>query len=461
MNKKYALLVLSVLLVLSLLLTACGPKPGAEGADDRTKVVIFVGLGTGTDPHQISMQEELAAEFNASHDDIEIEFMIVPYEEAGQRLLAMIAGDTAPQLVGPMGVGSVAEGLEMWEDISPYIAADNFDMSDFYSLSVDLNTYPDKVVGLPLGLYPSFLFYNIDAFDAQGLDYPPADFNDTSWTFDRLRQDALLLTLDANGNNAASPDFDPENIVQWGYDDSWIDLRGWLAPWGAERVGSPTSADYKTAVVNSPEWVMGLEWIMNGIWVDHFIPDTAGQQAIEATGADPFSSGMVAMWNSHTWYMSEGLYDLSFEIQIAPTPFNPEGTRIARAHADIFAIPSGAKNKDAAWEVMKWLTSEENIVRVCEIYGCIPARQSVQASYVESLNTRYPGLDTNVIFESLNYIDIPNIESWTPEPARVMDVINNTQSLVMIEQPLTAQELLDQANVELQKILDEYWAEQE
>ena len=442
-----------------LALIGCGSKDAGTDKSENSKVVIFVGLGTGTDPEQITMQEELAKEFNNSHEDIKIEFLIVPYEEAGERLLAMIAGGTAPGLVGPMGVGNVAEGLDMWEDITPYIEQDKFDTSDFYGPALDLNTYPDKMVGLPLGLYPSFLFFNKDQFDAAGLTYPPSDFNDTSWTFDKLREYAIQLTLDENNNNAASPSFDSSKIVQWGYDDSWIDLRGWLAPWGAERVGSPVSSDYRIAVANSPEWVMGLEWIMNGIWTDHFIPDTAGQQAIEASGnGDPFASGMVAMFYSHTWYMSEGLYDLPFEYNIAPAPFNPKGQRISRAHADIFAIPNSTANKDAAWEVMKWLTSTEHIVDVCKIYGCIPARQSVRTEFEKSLVERYPGLDLNVIFKSIDYLDIPNIESWTPEPARVMDVINNTQSLVMIEQPLDAKGLLDQANAEIQKILDEYWA---
>lgn len=457
MKKVYP--IVSLLVVIVMLLTACGTKETGTNPEEKAKVVIFVGLGTGTDPEQITMQEELAKEFNSSHQDIEIEFLIVPYEEAGERLLAMIAGGTAPGLVGPMGVGSVAEGLDMWEDITPYIERENFNMSDFYGPAVELNTYPDKMVGLPLGLYPSFLFYNKDAFDAAGVAYPPTDFNDTSWTFDKLRQDAMLLTLDANGNNATSPDFDPASIVQWGYDDSWIDLRGWLAPWGAERVGSPVSADYRTAVVNSPEWVTGLEWIMNGVWTDHFIPDSAGQQAIEATGGgDPFASGMVTMFYSHTWYMSEGLYDLPFEYNIAPAPFNPKGQRISRAHADIFAMPNSTQNKDAAWEVMKWLTSAEHIVDVCKIYGCIPARQSVQTEFKKSFTERFPNLDLDVIFKSIDYLDIPNIESWTPEPARVMDVTNNTQSLVMTEQPLDAKGLLDQANAEIQKIMDEYWA---
>ncbi len=53
---------------------------------------------------------------------------------------------------------------------------------------------------------------------------------------DKLREIAMLLTLDANGNNAAGPDFDPANIVQFGYSPIWWndDIRsGVTSPFGA------------------------------------------------------------------------------------------------------------------------------------------------------------------------------------------------------------------------------------
>ena len=46
---------------------------------------------------------------------------------------------------------------------------------------------------------------------------------------------AMELTLDANGNNAKSPDFDAETIVQWGFDDSWTDWPRLLTFFGAAR----------------------------------------------------------------------------------------------------------------------------------------------------------------------------------------------------------------------------------
>ena len=99
--------------------------------------------------------------------------------------------------------------------------------------------------------------------------------------------------------------------------------------------------------------------------------------------AIPSAATRPAMFHSHTWFMPEGLVDLPFEYDFAVVPYNQKGTRMARIHADTFYIPETAENKDASWEVLKWLTSEENIIDVCLVYGCLPARRSVQDAYTE------------------------------------------------------------------------------
>jgi multiple sugar transport system substrate-binding protein len=475
--KRWTLIVAMLLLIG--LLAACGapaaPAPDAgaaetaadpgddqaasTGSGDKKKVVIFIGMGTGTDPDQIAAQEDLQARFNSTHDDIEVEFMIVPNDEAVERFLAMQTGGNPPQLVGPNGISTVAQFYESWLDVTPFIDADALDTSDFFGPAVELNTYPDKVVGLPLGLFPSFIFYNADMFDAAGLEYPPADYDDTSWTYDKLREVAIQLTLDENGNNATSPDFDPENIVQWGFDDAWTDGRGLLTRWGAPSIGRPMTEDYKTATANAEEWVYGLDWFNKGVWEDRFIPDATIQAERDSSGVDPFGSNQVAMFYSHTWFMPEGLVDLPFGHGIAAAPFNQQGERIARIHADTFTIPKTAENQEEAWEVLKWLTAPEQIVDVCLVYGCIPARKSVEAAYTEQLAERYPGLDYDVIFKSIDYLDDPNHESFVPEWGRVSDIMTTNVGAVY-QSPIDAQALLDQTNAEIQAVLDEYWAGQ-
>lgn len=436
-------------------------EAAASSSNEVVKVDIFVGLGTGTDPDQVTAQEALAERFNSTHDDIEIEFVIVPNDESVERLLAQISGGNPPGLVGPGGVDVAAGFFDLWEDVQPYIDAENFDTSDFYGAAVELYQYPDKTVGLPLGMFPSFIFYNIDAFDAAGVDYPTDDFNDTSWDVEALREMAILLTLDANGNNPTSPDFDPNNIVQWGFDDSWTDMRGFMTRFDPPGAGRPTSEDTRTALVNSEEYKYGLAWLNNAIWVDHFMADYTGQEALNAASGDPFGGGLAAMWYSHTWYMPEGLIDLPFDYAFAAPPFSQKGTRIARTHADTFYIPESFEHKDASWEVLKWLTSEENIVEVCLVYGCLPSRRSVTEEYTQQMMERYGDNNYDVIFNSIDYLDTPHHESWMPNVERANDVLQaDVYDLVFTEQIADTDAVLDGANAQIQALFDEYWADQ-
>ena len=87
MKKNVLLTLIGLLLIASLVLVACGggateeaaaPEAPAEetGGEEpaeepaapaeKAKVVIFIGMGTGTDPDQIAAQEALAEEFNAN-----------------------------------------------------------------------------------------------------------------------------------------------------------------------------------------------------------------------------------------------------------------------------------------------------------------------------------------------------------------------------------------------------------
>lgn len=481
MKFKSLFLVLGLLLIASLALAACGggaeeaaaPEAPAEetGGEaeaeapapaEKVKVVVFVGLGTGTDPDQIAAQEALAAKFNAERDDIEMEFLIVPNDEAGERLLAMVSGGNPPDLVGPGGVDVAAGYFDMWLDVGPMIEKDNLDLSDFYGAAVDMYNFPEKVVGLPLGVFPSFIFYNKDKFDAAGVDYPTTDYGDTSWDVEAFRQLAMQVTLDENGNNATSADFNADAIVQWGLDDSWTDMRGFMTRFDPPGAGRPTSDDMKTALVNSDEYKYGYNWLNNAIWVDHFMADYAGQDAFYATAGDPFGSELVAMFYSHTWFMPEGLAELPFEYDFAVAPFSQKGTRTARVHADTFYIPKNAPNPDASWEVLKWLTGKDNIVETCLIYGCLPARQSVSEDYTVKMTDRYGDHDYDVIFGAIDYLDNPHHESWMPNVERSNDILQaEVYDLVFTQEVEDPDGVLDTANEAIQKLFDEYWAENE
>ena len=108
---------------------------------------------------------------------------------------------------------------------------------------------------MPFAVYPSFLYFNKDLFDEAGLAYPPTKVGDKydgkDWDMDTLREVAMKLTVDANGNDATSAEFDPTKVVQWGFDMQYADNspRAEAAPWGGNTL---VEDDGKTAVIPDP-----------------------------------------------------------------------------------------------------------------------------------------------------------------------------------------------------------------
>ena len=72
------------------------------------------------------------------------------------------------------------------------------------------------------------MYYNKELFDEADLEYPPTAYGEPyadgdPWDMDKVAELAKILTVDANGNDATSPDFDPENVVQWGFHHQFND----------------------------------------------------------------------------------------------------------------------------------------------------------------------------------------------------------------------------------------------
>ncbi len=435
----------------------------AAPANGKHKVVYFIGFGTGTSPNQVDGQNALIKKFNDSHPDIEVSLMIVPHEEVMQRFTSMAAAGDPPEILGATGFATIGilSDTGVIEDLGPFIEKSKFDTSTFYGpvTTIMKSFFPSGQKALPFGIYPSMVFYNKDMFDAAGLPYPPHAYGDASWNYAKVREYGMKMTLDKNGNDATMAAFDPTQITQWGYDDSWTDMRNYLTEWGAPGVGLVTTPDMKKAIVNQKEWVTGLQWLSDGIWKDHFIPDAAGQATYGAVGnGDPFSTGMVAQFLTHTWYMPEGLTGINFKYDLAPVPEAPDGMQIVRSDVDGFAMIKGADEKDAAWEFMSWLVQPEQIVDVCLVYGCLPPVKAVETQFRGIMESKWPGLDYDVIYQGLDHLDNPHSDAYVVEQQKIGAEMDNALTEVYSGSQKAAQALLDGVNAKVQKILDEYWA---
>ncbi len=417
-----------------------------------TKVTIFVGFGTGTDPAQIEGHTQLAKEFNETHAD-QVEFLTVPWAERNTKFSTMIAGDMAPDLCMPIGVGGVAAFFDEWLDITPFIDRDGYDMSDFTGLTVKYHTYPGKILGLPIGVYPEVTFYNEDLFDGAKVPYPPHKYGEASWTYDTLVETAKKLTIDEGGKNALDAGFDWTKSVEWGW-DTWEGIKDMVFKWGGSPLGM--SDDYKTAAVNTKGWIDCVQWMADLVW-KHHVKASSEQAAAFSQAGDPMSSGKVGMWECQSWmsYAFKGWTDV-FNWDLAAIPGGPVGV-VCDEDADTFVMPKHSKHQDAAWGAAKWFASPEIIPRLGAIWGSIPARKSNLAAWKTDMEKKWPGKDWQVMLDSLDHMGLPNTEAWVPDSEKVVDVTNRAWDLINTGKETDVKKVLDAANVEIQGLLDEYW----
>jgi multiple sugar transport system substrate-binding protein len=411
------------------------PPPIAAGPGPNGGVVVrwFIGLGAGTQPAQIAPEQAFAAAYNASQKNVYLSLEIVDNTQAANILKTEVAAGTAPDIIGPVGV----EGLNIFRDqlldLAPIIAKNNYSFAGVDPKLVDFFKLGDNgaTVGVPFAVYPSYIYYNADLFKEAGLPTPPTKVGDLyqgkPWDIDALRTLAMQLTVDKNGNDATSAKFDPNNIVQWGFDSQYQDnsARAEDAFFGA---GSFLAADGKTAQI--PDYVTaGEKWFNAGVWTDHFIP-TQNQIASALLGAGgEFGSGNLAMDEGHTWFtccVAPPAPAKQFKFGFAINPL-VNGAITSPLHADTFSILKSTKVPDAAWTALTAMVASSDLLTT---YGAMPADTTKQAAWFASIDKGFPGikLDWSVPQAMLAYPDVPNHQSWMPNYAKAKAALQAFQN---------------------------------
>lgn len=449
-------LTIAALILIGAVLVSC--SNGTATMNEPVKISIFVGFGTGGDPAQVEVHKKLAQEFNSSHKAVQIEFITVPNPDHVTKFSTMLASDTLPDIVMPIGVMGVAEFYDEWLDLAPYLKKDNYDSSDFYGPALEAHTYADRTIGLPFGVYPSVVFYNADLFDKANLPYPPKKFGTPDWTYDKLVAISQKLTLDKAGKLSTDPAFNPDKIAQYGF-GGWegTGFRAVPGKFGGNMRGY-TDATYKTAQMNHAGWKAALQFLADNTSKYHISPQFASTATGTFTSGDPLGTGKVAMWECFSWasYLYTN-WTNNFHWNVAAIPAGPTGQIIAQANSDAFAITKHSKHPDQAWEVAKWLLEPARMSVLAKSYGCIPARKTLASTWLEDMKTDYPKVDWDVFIESINYQDKPNHESWSPNYRLVWDEMNKAMDLVCSGSKTNGAEVADELNSKVQQYTDEYW----
>lgn len=450
---------ISVLVVASLLAVACAPatapapapkaeeKPAAAPAEEKVTVTWYVRSQPNEQPWE---QNIVIPEFEKLHPNIKINLVIVNWDEFDTKMNAMFAAGEGPDIWSHWGPSGFADyrirGLI--QDLTPFIERDNFDLSDFIPEVLDLYKVEGKIYGLPLLTGASYIFYNKKLFDEAGVPYPPADWDDETWTWDKFVETAQKLTKDVD---------DPTKAI-WGLhfgiwpNDAWAWMFGKdLYPPEAYQTGFSD-----TAYLDSPEAIQAFQARADLTWKYKVAPSPAAEQAL-AAGGDPFLTGRVAMkpigvWG---WWVFKGAEE-QFPFGCAALP---KGAPNAKAviFTDPWVLSATSKHPNEAWEFLKYLVSAEAQRAYMEAVGAPPVRKSLLPEFFKL----YPSMTP----EEAETCFLGGVRHGAESPNHLLvrfDQINNVVSAALDPVFLgekTAAEVLPQAQQDLVKTLQQIKAE--
>lgn len=311
------------------LIAGCQKKEGADSGEDKGKT-IKVALQKHT---AVDVMQKMFADFE-KESGIKIEADVLPQEQIIEKTqLALSSGSTDYDVVmyDHMFTTQFA-GAEWIEDLTPYIEKSGYDVEDFMGGFVDSLSYNGKSYALPIYGESSMLMYNKELFDKAGIANPPtnkAEFEDAVAKLDAAGIPAFAC------RGSKSPG---SNIYIWsgfflGMGGDWFDTSGKLTINSKEA--KDATAYYVDLLKNkSVSGVDNFNWDQ----VQLAIQQGTVAMAVDATNFAP----RVENEDNSTVGGKMGYVEV------------PEGLMVPSTACWGLAIPTAAKNKDAAWEFIQW-----------------------------------------------------------------------------------------------------------
>jgi multiple sugar transport system substrate-binding protein len=169
-----------------------------------------------------------------------------------------------------------------------------------------------------------------------------ADGEELPWNLDTLRDLAMFLTVDANGNDATMAAFDPNQVVQWGFG---ICDRHPRPPLDVRRRQLRRRGRQR----RDPRALgAGAQWLHDAMWKDHFYPN-GPYAAAPTSSVEPVHDGQPGHGADPP--LVPGLLHVRPAGRVGPGPHARafDGSITAKLHADTFAITSASRNPEAAF----------------------------------------------------------------------------------------------------------------
>lgn len=373
---------------------------------------------------------EMVDEFNAEHPHIEV----IPvysgdYDPTMQKVVTAVRAGNPPDIaVVEISEFATLRAMDAVAPLDEYIAQEPGYLEGFFPAFLENSIDEGRVYGIPFQRSTPVLYWNKEAFAEAGLD---PDRPPTTW--EELREYAQKLTV-REGNE----------VVRWGVTISggWHDwlFEGFVRQNGAALI----DFDNRKVQFNSPEAVEALEF-----WIDlQRNLKVAPPHSTWASTPPDFVAGKTAML-----YHSTGI--LTFLKDSAPFPFGVAfmpgnksyGAAVGGGNFFVFKdIPQA--HKDAAWEFIRWMTTDERAAAWSMASGYVATRRgSYELPDMKAYLEEHP--EYTVARDQLEYA---YGKMMSPAFQQIREIVKRALDRAADGQG-TPQQVLDEAQAQAERLL--------
>mgnify|MGYP002724322669 FL=1 len=401
--KRSTLTAGAVIGTLGLVLAACSPgaddngcgnsattgteTDGTDGSGEQSTVTFRLW-----DEVAAPAYEESFAKFEEQNSDINVEIELVPWGDYWDQLpLDVSSGDMADiYWVNSSNFALYADNGNLI-NITEELGSDH---DEWQQSVVDLYTRDDALWGVPQIWDSIALFYNADMVEEAGIDVTSLKWGGDD---DTLLPAAQALTVDANGNTADSPDFDPNNVEVYGF-NAQANLQAIYNPFLAANGAEFQDEDGNFAFA-SPEGVESFQYIVDLINEHHVAPPAAETNTNGDITRDMFVRGELALFQSGPYHLKTVDENAEINWSLAPLVAGPEGS-YSGSHGVVAVGNEQTENREETIRVLQWLGSAEGQMPLGEMGVSFPGAVDAQSSYVDYWAAK--GIDVSVFIDAAN-----------------------------------------------------------
>ncbi|MEA4866126.1 MAG: sugar ABC transporter substrate-binding protein [Sphaerochaeta sp.] len=327
---------LLVLLGLVMILAAVGAQGAQEPQKSGPVTLKYAFWGN---PDAIGVEQDIIKAFEEKHPDIKIEPIVSGYSDYHTKLMTMIAGNMAPDVMRIddyyfydfIKLGAV-------ESLSPYIQRDRIDLNLYPKMGIEEATVDGQIYGLPWGTAPLYMLLNLEVFEKAGVALPSLDW--TTKDFERIVRS-----------------FNPQKDKVYGFaiDTNYLSS---VLPHIWSKGGTLLSEDKSRYTGDSPEASSAIQMLAD-LYKEGYMPkDTINSGNTEALRRW-FSNGTIAMMSGSAQEILaiQKIEGIRFEAWTMPQAMNSKNTTVFKSNT--ISISKSSKQKEAAWIFTKFLRGVE------------------------------------------------------------------------------------------------------